>query len=62
VLKKEPETRKPNKWDDLLGLLGGLLCLGFAQFDAAWAGFWTIAGMVLIAWSAVSYLRRRSRG
>jgi len=55
-------NREPSKWDDLLGLLGGLLCLGIAQIDAAWAGFWTVAGIVLIVWSAVSFLRRRSRG
>jgi hypothetical protein len=55
-------NREPSKWDDLLGLLGGLLCLGIAQIDAAWAGFWTVAGIVLIVWSAVSFLRRRSQG
>ena len=50
------------KKDDLIGIIGGLVCLGLSQVDAAWSGFWLIAGVVLLVWSIRTALRRRKSG
>lgn len=54
-------TQRDNSYDDLLGVLGGGVCLVVSYFDAAWGAFWFIAGALLIVWSAVSFMRRKSR-
>lgn len=51
--------RKHNKYDDLLGFLGGGLCLWLSEVDVKWGLFWLVAGVILILWSAVSFFGRR---
>jgi len=62
VLKPTPNREKTRRYDDLLGFVGGLGCLGLSRIDAGWSAFWLVAGSLLIVWSAVSFLRRKSGG
>jgi hypothetical protein len=39
------------KREDVWGILGGLLLLGMAYFDAGWRPFWALAGIVILIWS-----------
>lgn len=39
---------------DVYGIVGGILCLGFASLDEGWRILWAIAGILLIIWSVVS--------
>lgn len=53
--------RKHNRYDDLLGFLGGLLCVGISYIDPRWTRFWFGAGVLLIGWSIGSFLARLLR-
>jgi len=37
--------------EDVWGILGGLLLLVMAWFDAGWRWFWAISGVVITVWS-----------
>jgi hypothetical protein len=39
------------KREDVWGILGGLLLLGMASFDAGWRWFWAVSGVAMILWS-----------
>ncbi len=54
-----PRQGAKRRYDDLIGLLGGLLCLVLSEFDRDWGVFWLVAGVILLIWSAGSYLYTR---
>ncbi|GAB4152022.1 MAG: hypothetical protein Tsb009_27710 [Planctomycetaceae bacterium] len=49
------------KKDDVVGLVGGLICLGLSEIDRGWGLFWFVAGVGLIAWSVVSIFRPKRK-
>ena len=53
--------REGNKYDDLIGFLGGVICLIVSEVDTKWGLFWFGAGVLLIAWSAISFWLRGRR-
>jgi len=59
MLRHSPDCKRTNRYDDLLGFVGGFVLLGISQIDAAWAGFWLLSGVVLIVWSAGSFLIKK---
>jgi len=54
--------RKPNRGNDVLGFVGGLFCVGLSYIDAGWSVFWLFAGVILILWSAGSFVWFRKGG
>lgn len=58
IHEKRPKNRR---YDDLIGLLGGLFFLAMSEIDRNWGVFWLMAGVLLIVWSVGSFLYRRFR-
>jgi hypothetical protein len=58
MTRRTPRRKSSNRRDDLLGFVGGMVCVGISQVDVEWGLFWAITGIVLIAWSTLSILRR----
>ena len=59
MLRFLPHRKRTNRYDDLLGIVGGFVLLGISWLDAGWAGFWMLAGVVMIIWSVGSFLVKK---
>jgi hypothetical protein len=55
------EHDRPMKKDDIIGLVGGLLCLCLSELDPGWGLFWFAVGILLIVWTLASMRKARPK-